>query len=103
MDLYELVVKVIIPLLGAIITYLLIPWLKASTTKEERNNIMELVRIAVLAAEQLNDAGVLEVPKKLHVLDFLQSKGIKIDMQELDMMIEAAVKELNIAQKEFEK
>ena len=99
----ELIVKVIIPILGALVTYLLVPLIKEMTTKEERNNIMELVKIAVLAAEQLEDSGILEIPKKLHVLDFLQNKNVKIDIQELDMLIEAAVKELNIAQKELNK
>ena len=99
----DIIIKVIIPILGAIVTYLLVPLIKETTTKEQRNNIMELVRIAVLAAEQLENAGILEVPKKLHVLDFLQVKGVSMDIQELDMLIEAAVKELNIAQGELDK
>ncbi len=36
--------------------------------------------------------------KKEYVIDFLTSKGISITMQELDVLIEAAVKELNIIQ-----
>lgn len=99
----DIIIKVVIPILGAIVTYLLVPLIKETTTKEQRNNIMELVRIAVLAAEQLESAGILEVPKKLHVLDFLQIKGVSMDIQELDMLIEAAVKELNIAQCELDK
>ena len=94
----DIVVKVLIPLLGAIITYLIVPLIKQKTTKEQRENIYFWVRVAVQAAEMIFNEKGKGKDKKQYVIDFLTSKGINITMQELDVLIEAAVKELNIIQ-----
>ncbi len=98
----DIIVKVLIPILGTIITYILVPFLKQKTTKEQRENIYNLVKIAVKAAEQMHDAGLINIPKKEYVINFLTSKGINITIQDLDVMIEAAVQELNLAKKALE-
>ena len=49
----EIIIKVVIPILGAIITYILVPLILQKTTKEQRNNIYFWVKIAVGAAEQI--------------------------------------------------
>ena len=94
----DIVVKVLIPLLGAIITYLIVPLIKQKTTKEQRENIYFWVKVAVAAAEQIYKEKGQGKLKKEYVVDFLVSKGINITIQELDILIEAAVKELNIIQ-----
>ena len=94
----DIVVKVLIPLLGAIITYLIVPLIKQKTTKEQRENIYFWVRVAVQAAEMIFNEKGKGKDKKQYVIDFLTSKGINITIQELDVLIEAAVKELNIVQ-----
>ncbi|SDX89978.1 phage holin, LLH family [Tepidimicrobium xylanilyticum] len=97
----DIVVKVLIPLLGAIITYLIVPFIKQKTTKEQRENIYFWVKVAVAAAEQIYKEKGQGKLKKEYVVDFLVSKGINITIQELDVLIEAAVKELNIAQEKL--
>lgn len=92
----ELATKVIIPLLGILITYVLIPLIKEKTTKEQRENVYFWVKVAVNAAEMIYNEKTQGQSKKLFVLDFLTDKGINIDMDELDTLIEAAVKELKI-------
>lgn len=99
----DIIVKVIIPLLGAIITYILVPWVKQKTTKEQRENIYFWVKIAVGAAEQIYNGKGQGKIKKEYVIDFLTSKGININIQELDTLIEAAVKELNIMQDKIDR
>ena len=94
----DIIVKVLIPLLGAIITYLIVPLIKQKTTKEQRENIYFWVKVAVAAAEQIYKEKGQGKLKKEYVVDFLVSKGINITIQELDILIEAAVKELNMAQ-----
>lgn len=94
----EIIIKIIIPILGAIITYLIVPLIKQKTTKEQRENIYFWVRVAVQAAEMIFNEKGKGKDKKQYVIDFLTSKGINITMQELDVLIEAAVKELNIIQ-----
>ena len=94
----DIIVKVLIPILGTIITYILIPFLKQKITKEQREEIYFWVKIAVGAAEQIYKEKGQGKLKKEYVVDFLVSKGINITIQELDVLIEAAVKELNIIQ-----
>ena len=94
----DIIAKVIIPILGIIITGLIIPFIMQKTTKEQRDNICFWVKVAVNAAEQMQDAGLISIPKKEYVLGFIGNKGFNIPEQELDTLIEAAVKELNIVQ-----
>jgi len=94
----EIIIKIIIPILGAIITYLIVPLIKQKTTKEQRENIYFWVKVAVQAAEMIYKEKGQGKLKKEYVVTFLQSKGMNITMQELNVLIEAAVKELNIIQ-----
>lgn len=95
----DLIVKVIIPILGAIVTYLLVPLIREKTTKEQRNNIYFWVKMAVSAAEMIYAEKGQGKLKKEYVVDFLISKGISINLEELDVLIESAVKEMNEAKK----
>lgn len=92
----DIIIKIIIPILGAIVTYMIVPFIMQKTSKEQRENIVYWVKIAVAAAEQMKDAGLIEIPKKQYVVDFIREKGFKITEEDLDAIIEAAVKELNI-------
>ena len=95
----DIIVKVLIPILGAILIYLIVPFLKSKTTKEQRENIYFWVQVAVQAAEMIYKEKGQGKLKKEYVVDFLISKGINI--QELDVLIEAAVKELNLVQEQL--
>lgn len=86
---------IIIALIGAIITYIVVPFLKQKTTKEQREDILFWVKFAVKAAEQMKEAGIIAVPKKEYVINFLREIGISITDKELDILIEAAVFEMN--------
>lgn len=97
----DLIIKVIIPIIGAILTYLIIPFIKAKTTKEQRDELYFWVRVAVSAAEQIYKEKGKGVEKKEYVIRFLSSMGINLTIQELDVLIEAAVKELNLVQNEL--
>ena len=97
----DIIVKVLIPILGAILTYLIVPFLKSKTTKEQRENIYFWVQVAVQAAEMIYKEKGQGKLKKEYVVDFLISKGINITIQELDVLIEAAVKELNLVQEQL--
>lgn len=92
----DIVIKVIIPILGAIVTYVLVPFIKKKFSNEQLDYIYSWVVIAVRSAEQMNNAGLINMPKKDYVLDYLNEKGFKVTEKDLDNMIEAAVKELKI-------
>lgn len=94
----DIVVKIIIPILGAIVTYIIVPFIMQKTSKEQRDNIFMWVKIAVAAAEQMQEAGLIEIPKKEYVIEFIKDKGFDITYEDLEIIVEAAVKELNLEQ-----
>lgn len=91
-----------IGLLCAIITYVVVPYFNAKTTKEQREDIAFWTEIAVNAAEQVYKERGMGIYKKADVLDFvngfLEKKGWKLTQEQVDMLIEAFVKRLNQAQ-----
>lgn len=100
-EVFVRIVLGVISILGVIITYMVVPFLKSKTSKEQRETIMFWVSVAVSAAEQIfNERGMGEEKKKF-VVGFLVEKGIKVSLDELDVLIESAVKELNLVQQAF--
>ena len=92
------IILALIGLLGTIVTYVLVPYIKSKTTEKQRDNIYNLILIAVRAAEQIyNNSGQGKL-KKEYVITYLNSRGIKLTIEDLDLFIEAAVLELNIVQ-----
>ena len=83
--------EAILALLAALVTYKLIPWIKARTTESQQAILMATVRTLVYAAEQLYGAGKGK-EKFAYVRQKLQEKGFDIDVD----AIEAAVKEITI-------
>lgn len=90
---------IVIALIGAIVTYIITPYIKQKTSKEQREIILFWVRFAVNGAEQMDQAGIIDTPKKQFVIkyvkDILNKKGITITEEQLDILIEAAVYEIN--------
>lgn len=97
------ILTAIIALIGAVITYYVIPVLKGKISADQWNEMVKWVTIAVKAAEQLKDAGLITMPKKDFVIAFLKDKGITITDSELDALVEAAVFEINKAKNLLEK
>ena len=89
------IINAILALVAVLITYYLIPWIKAKTTAEQQKEINAWVRIAVQAAEQLFVGVGRGAEKKAYVMEFIESKGFKIDTAELDKLIESAVLAVN--------
>ena len=83
------IIEAVIALLAAIITYKLIPWIKARTSAEQQAALGALIRTLVYAAEQIYGAGAGD-SKLAYVEDELLERGYKVDRA----AIEAAVKEL---------
>lgn len=98
MDLTPILIALLILVAVLIICYL-IPWIKTKTTAQQRENIYFWVKMACSAAEQLYKSGEGQ-KKKQYVLEFLHSKELTVDEDELDKMIEAVVLEIN---KEWQK
>jgi hypothetical protein len=84
---------------AALVTAFLLPWLKAKIGAEAWSKLIEVVRVAVRAAEKAyekedNDL-VRQTAKYEYVLGFLAEKGIDISESGLDALINSAVQELD--------
>lgn len=86
--------QAVIMLLAALITYKLIPWIKARTTNEQQQNIQAVAKIAVFAAEQIFGAGKGE-EKLDYALGVLRRAGFDIDTTLAREAIEHAVAQMN--------
>lgn len=94
------ILKLIIMIAAALITRYLIPWLKAKTQNETMHAMIDLTMQAVLAAEQVHNSQT-GAERKLIVTRFIKElllqKNISISDEEIDMLIEAAVKQMNLS------
>lgn len=84
----------VISLIGLLITGVLVPYIRANTTKKQRENIEFWVGVAVMAAEKHFDLTGEGVAKKEEVKKFLKAKGIKIPEEQLDKLIDFTVEKL---------
>ena len=90
------ILQAVIGLLAALVTYKLIPWIKAKTTAEQQAMLKATVKTLVFAAEQIYGAGHGE-EKLGYVAKHLEQKGYTVNTEE----IEATVREyLNADKKE---
>lgn len=80
--------QAVIALLASLVTYKLIPWIRARTTNEQQAAITATVRTLVFAAEQIYGAGNGDA-KLDYVVKKLEERGYNVDRDQ----IEAAVKE----------
>ena len=81
-------------LLAAIAEAFLIPWLKGKVEAEKLACLMDTVRIAVQAAEQIYGCNHGQ-QKKEYVLKYLTDRGIVFDAATIENTIESAVLEMN--------
>lgn len=89
------IVQAVLTLVGVLITSLLIPWVRSKTSEVQQKDLKQWVKIAVAAAEQIFVGSGRGKEKKEWVLEFLAKYNLKVDMDAIDALIEAAVWELN--------
>ncbi len=95
--------KLLVMVVGLFIAHYAIPWLKQKTENEQTQQILTWVKQAVLMAQQVHWAKTGAERKEI-VLDILhrllEEKGIKITDEQLDTLIEAAVKAMKMGEAE---
>ena len=89
------IIEAVFALLAAIITAIVIPYIKSKTTASQQAEINAWVKIAVTAAEQIYTGSGRGEEKKAYAIQWLREHGITVDEAKLDALIEAAVYELN--------
>lgn len=88
------IIEAVAALLAAVITAVVVPYIKSKTTTDQQKQINTWVQIAVSAAEQLYPGSKLGDEKKAYVIDWLKQHGVTVDADKLEAMIEAAVHDL---------
>ena len=83
------IINAIIALLAALVTYKLLPWIKANTTVKQQTALNNAAKIAVFAAEQIYKDSGMGAEKFDYVVMKLQEQGFTAD----PAIIEAAVRE----------
>ena len=87
----------IIAVLVFIITTFVIPYIRVNVKGKRLEEIVNWVKIAVQAAELIYKESGMGAFKKEYVIQFMESKGYKVDTDTLDALIESAVLELKNA------
>ena len=93
------VILTIIPVLGAIITYFIVPFLKSKIGNEKFTQYKEWAVLGVKAAEMIWRETGHGADKKEYVVNFLNElfnkNEVVITEEQIEVLIEAAVQELN--------
>ena len=88
------VLKIIVSICAAGIAVYLLPYLKTLREDKKYDKIVEMIEVAVRAAEQTmkDDAGALKKSEVLaSVSKWMSAAGIEISPSQLDQLIECAV------------
>lgn len=88
------VVNALITLLGLLLTTFLIPWIKLKVSTEKLEQVKKWTAVGVKAAEMIYKESGMGEAKKKYVRKFLESKGYKLDIDTVDALIEATVREM---------
>lgn len=98
-EIYIEIAKLLIMIMCAVITRYLVPWLEAKTQSETLHTIIDWGMQAVQAAEQTHAAGS-GAEKKAIVTKFIKrmliQKNISLSDEEIEMLIEAAVRQMKM-------
>ena len=89
------IIEAVAALIAALIAAVVVPYIKSKTTAQQQAEINAWVKIAVAAAEQIFAGSGRGEEKKEYVVQWLKDRGITVDAEKIDAMIEAAVYELN--------
>ena len=93
------IILALIPVLGAIVTYFIVPFLRTKISTEKLVQYKEWATLAVKAAEMLWVETGHGADKKAYVVEYLNDlfnkNKIVITEEQINVLIEAAVQELN--------
>lgn len=101
-DLIFEIAKLAVMVMAVVVGRYVIPYVKEKLESENMKTVVSWVEYAVFMAQQVygKETGA---DRKEFVVDFvkgiLEEKGIRITEEQLDVLIEAAVKQLRIAEK----
>lgn len=94
-DITFMVLKIVVSICAALVTVYVVPYLKTLRQDKRYSSLVDMVEIAVKAAEQtIKGKGEGELKKAevvAFVSDWMKEHGVKISQDELNQVIECAV------------
>ena len=93
-DVTFIILKLVVSVCAALVTVYLIPYIKTLREDKRYAQAFDIVQTAVRAAEQSlkNETGEFKKSEVLtYVCHWLEINGIKVEMEQLDKLIECAV------------
>lgn len=96
-DVTSIIVKIAVAVLLALVTKYLIPYFKTLRDDARWNRLINIVQVAVEAAEQMiHDKGEIKKEDVVKfVTEWLNAQNISVSAEEIDRLIEAAVYKMN--------
>ena len=88
------IIEALVKLIVAVLCVTVIPYIRNKYSTAQLESARVWIDIAVQAAEQLYSS-TQGSEKKNYVVGYLLDKGIKVDVKDLDKLIEASVLELH--------
>lgn len=88
------IVNALITLVALLLTTFLIPWIRTKISNEKLEAAKKWTTVGVKAAEMIYKESGMGEAKKKYVRKFLESKGYKLDIDTVDALIEATVREM---------
>lgn len=96
------VLKLLVMVMALIVTTYLIPFLREKVGAEKLADVEKWVKFAVLKAQQVMQASSGK-EKKLYVVEFVRTivdwYGLLLTSEQIDILIESAVKQMKIEEK----
>lgn len=94
-DITFLILKIVVSVCAALVTAYIIPYLRTLRTDKKYSALLDMVAIAVRAAEQMIRESGQGAAKKEQVVEFvrewMQQQGIDLTYDQLSQLIEACV------------
>ena len=88
------IINSLITLVALLLTTFLVPYIRLKVSTEKLTQVKKWAAVGVKAAEMIyKDSGMGEAKKK-YVRKFLESKGYKLDIETVDALIEATVRDM---------
>lgn len=88
--------EAVITLIAAVISCVLIPYIRKKTTAQEQERLLTLAKMAVTAAEQIFEGVGRGEEKKAYATHWLAAHNLKVDGDAIDAAIESAVYIMNV-------
>ena len=89
------ILKIVVSVVSALVAVYLIPFIKAKTADVKYQKLLDMVEVAVRAAEQTIKGSGQGAAKKEEVItfvtDWMMEHGVNITYDQLEQLIEAAV------------